>query len=53
MGQRGNGTRFALESLLSSRIVGKMRGQNLNSYGALQPRVAGTVHFSHATLPQQ
>ncbi len=45
--QRGNGTSFALETLLEFRIGGKMSGENLDGNGAIEARVFRAVDLAH------
>src|SRR5450631_1817273 len=48
MVQRRNHPRFAIETVLGLRVVGKMGRQNLDGNGAVKAGVAGTVDFSHS-----
>ncbi len=47
--QAGDGARFALETLPRVGIVRQVFRQNLDSYGAVEPGVAGAVNLAHAT----
>ena len=51
--QGRNDAGFPLEALPGLGIVRKMRGQDLDGDGALQTRVAGAIHFSHAACSQR
>ena len=46
--QRGNGTRFAFEAGAQIFAFGDVFGQDLDRDGAVEPGVAGFVHFAHA-----
>src|SRR6266478_1902008 len=45
--QAGDGFRFALEALFANGIGGKLRGKNLDSDSAFQPRIPRPIHFTH------
>ena len=45
--QRGDGARLALEALAGVRIVGDVRGQDLDRDGAIESRVARLVDLAH------
>ena len=47
MVQRRDGPRFAVEALLGFQIGRKMLRQNLDCYGTVEARVAGTIHLAH------
>ena len=49
MVQRGHGARFAFEAGAQIFAFGDVFGQNLDGDGAVEPRVAGFVHFAHAS----
>jgi hypothetical protein len=40
---------FALESSFEVRSVRQMCGEYLDGHGAVEPLVASSIHFSHAT----
>ena len=46
--QRGNGTSFALETLLEFGIGGKMSRENLDGNGAIETRVFRAIDLAHA-----
>jgi len=46
--QRGERFRLALEALQANGVLGKMLGQLLDRHIAVQPRVAGEMHDTHA-----
>ena len=52
MVQRGNGLDLALEAELARGVGGKMRGENFDGNGAVEPRVASAVDFTHTTRAQ-
>jgi hypothetical protein len=45
--QRGDGFGFPFEAELARGIGGKMCGENFNSNGAVETRVASAVDFAH------
>ena len=45
--QAGDGLRFLLEALAQCRIIGKVRGKDLDGDDAAQARVPRTVHLAH------
>jgi len=47
MTQARNGSRFAFEALLGSRVVREMDGENLDRHRAFQSCVTGAVHLTH------
>jgi hypothetical protein len=51
--EAGNSFCFALEALLPYGIRRELRGKDFDGYGAVQSRVARTVHFSHAPGAQR
>ena len=51
--QCGDGFRFLLEAHLQIWVRRKMGGKDLNRYRALQPGVAGEIHFAHAAGAEQ
>ena len=51
--QRRNSPRFALEALLGLEIRRKMRRQDLDRDGAIQARVARTIHLTHAACAKR
>src|SRR5208337_138611 len=53
MAQRRDGAGFPVEALASLGIFGKMGGENLYGYGAVQARVAGAVHLAHAACAER
>jgi hypothetical protein len=46
--QSGDRPRFAVEALAHVGPTGKVCGQHLDGYDAVEPRVAGLIHLSHA-----
>ena len=44
---------FALEPCLELRIARGVRGENLDSDHALEPRVTGAIDLAHASRPQR
>src|SRR5713226_3624569 len=42
-----DGLRFLLKSLAQFRIIGQMRRKNLDGDGAIQPRIACAIDFTH------
>ena len=44
----GDGARLPIEALAKLRIYGEAVGEDFDRDGAIQPRVAGFVHLSHA-----
>jgi len=53
MVERGDRLGLAFEALLQVTIVGELLRQNFDSDGALQPRIADAVDFTHATRAQR
>ena len=53
MFQVGEGAGFALEPLAEVGALGQVRGQGLDGHDAVEARVAGFVHFAHASLTNQ
>src|SRR6266851_8342004 len=53
MVQARNGFCLTPEALLADGIGGKLRGKNLDSNGALQPRVARAIHFTHPACAER
>jgi hypothetical protein len=51
--QRGDGARFALESLLDFRRGRKMRGENFDRDRAVESRVFRFVNFAYAARAQR
>jgi hypothetical protein len=51
--QRGDGSCFALESLLRDWVGSELRRKNFNGDGSIEARVFGTVDFAHATGSQR
>ena len=45
--------RFPFEPFAQLRLLGKMLGQDLDGYSAIQPGIAGFVHLSHAPGTQR
>src|SRR5260370_25319240 len=43
----GNGARFTIESFAQFGTIRKMRRQNFDGNNAVEPCVAGAIHFSH------
>src|SRR5688572_2497512 len=52
MVERGGGTGFALETLQSLAIFGKLLGKELQGDAASEPCVFGLVHHAHAPAPE-
>ena len=53
MVQRRNRPRLALHALFQLRRRRKMRGENFDRDRAVEARVAGAIHFSHAARAEQ
>src|SRR6201987_365182 len=51
--QAGNGFCFTLEALLAKRITRKLLWQNLDSHGAVEPRVPRAIHLSHTASAER
>jgi hypothetical protein len=51
--ERGNSFGLALHALLQFRVRGKMRRQNLDGNGAVEPGVLGPIHLTHATRAER
>ena len=51
--QAGNRFGFALEALLSNRIIRKLRRQDLDRHRAFQPRIPRAIHLAHAARAQR
>ena len=53
MAERGDGSCFAVKSLPGFGTPGKMRGQNLDRDGAVEPRIARAIHLAHAACAER
>src|SRR5262249_25581381 len=53
MTQRRNGAGLLLEAAKSLRIAAECGGQHLDRDEAVQPRIAGLIHLSHAAGAKQ
>jgi hypothetical protein len=51
MGELGGRLRLAGESDAERRVVGQLRGKDLDRHEALEPEVAGPVHDGHPAAP--
>jgi hypothetical protein len=47
--ERGSGLGFLHEAAAPVGVIRRSRQQQLHRYGALQPRVARTINFTHAS----
>ena len=50
--QRSDRSRFAFEAGSGVLALGDVAGEDLDGDGAVEPRVAGSVHFAHAARAQ-
>lgn len=51
--QRRDRAGFAIEPFEQVGVGGELFGENLDCDRAIEPRVAGPVHFAHATGPDR
>ena len=49
MVETADGSGFSFEAFPARRVVSQFFGEDFDSYGAVQPRIGGRIHLSHAT----